>query len=382
MMMGGFGIGRWFGFRIRIDYSWFIVFALVLWTFSAWEFPVRLPGLDPLRYAAMGSAGAALFFLSVLLHELSHAAMARVRGVDVDGITLFIFGGVAQMRMEPRRPVDEFLLTIVGPLSSLAIAGTFVLVAAGLRSIGGPEAFAVVADFLAILNLVLALFNLIPAFPLDGGRIFRSVAWHVTGDLVRATRWATTGGRVFGFILMALGFLLAVSGYFLSGVWSGFLGWFLANAAVSSHRNFRMRRALADVPVARLLGTSPLHVEADVPASEVARLFLRVSADAVPVTRAGRLVGLVTLARVAELDEAARRSTPVAALMTPVAELPSARPEETLDRVVGRLEGGPGARMLVLAGDRLVGTLGLADITAWVERSMRLDISGTDEPDG
>ncbi|MFQ5746083.1 MAG: M50 family metallopeptidase [Gemmatimonadota bacterium] len=380
MLVGGFGVGRWFGFRIRIDYSWFVVFALVLWTFSAWEFPVRLPGLDPWVYGAMGTAGAALFFLSVLLHELSHAAMARARGVEVEGITLFIFGGVAQMRMEARRPADEFLITAVGPLSSLVLSGTFALAAAAIRSFGGAEILAVVADFLAILNLVLALFNLVPAFPLDGGRILRSAVWQATGDLARATRWAAMGGRVFGFFLMFAGFLLAVSGYLLSGVWAGFLGWFLANAAVSSLRGFVMRRALAGVPVSRLLRSPSPSVEADVPASEAARVFLGVTPDALPVTRGDRAVGLLALSRVAQLDDAARRRTPVSAIMTPLADLPRARPEEALDRVIGRMEGSE-ARILVIDEDRLVGTIGLAEIRAWAERSVRLDIAeGGDRP--
>lgn len=240
-LFGSFRIGRWFGFPIRIDYSWFPVAALVIWTFSTREFPRALPYHPSSTYLAMGTAAALLFFLSVLLHELGHALAGRMRGVTVEHITLFIFGGIAQAREEARRPLDEFLLTAAGPLASFALAGLF----HGARLLAeawyAPAPVVIVLGFLALLNFVLAVFNLIPGFPLDGGRIFRSIVWAVTGDLVRATRWATHGGRLFGGALIALGLFNLSRGQFISGVWAAFIGWFVVKAATSSLRHFELR---------------------------------------------------------------------------------------------------------------------------------------------
>ena len=218
-MLGGFSIGRWFGFPIRIDYSWFLIAALVVWTFSSLEFPRQLPGYSNVVYLGMGVSGALFFFLSVLLHELSHSLVARRRGIEIEGITLFIFGGIAQAKEEAKRPLDEFLLTIAGPLCSVGLAGAFYALYLLTESVGWPNPIVAVFRFLALLNLVLAIFNMIPGFPLDGGRIFRSVMWAVTGDLERATRWATLGGRAFGYLLILFGlFQILVWGVLLSGL--------------------------------------------------------------------------------------------------------------------------------------------------------------------
>jgi len=242
-MLGGLPAGRWFGFRVRIDPSWFVVFALVLWTFSTREFPARLAGQNDATYWVMGACASALFFLSLLLHELSHSAVARARGIPVEGITLFIFGGVARMRMEARRPVDEFLLTIVGPLSSVLIGGVFFAAAVAADFFAWHPAIEAVAALLAVLNIVLAVFNLVPAFPLDGGRLLRSTLWQLWGDLERATRWATRLGRGFGYLLMAFGAILLAHRLWISGVWAVLIGGFLVHAATASYRQFRRQSA-------------------------------------------------------------------------------------------------------------------------------------------
>ncbi|MFQ5888597.1 MAG: site-2 protease family protein [Gemmatimonadota bacterium] len=372
-MLGSFSIGRWFGFRIRIDYSWFVVFALVLWTFSAYEFPSRLPGQARVAYYLMGGAAAVLFFLSVLLHELSHSAVARARGIPVEGITLFIFGGVAQMRMEARRPADEFLLTAVGPLSSFLLAGLFFTLDVAVDFLAWPRPIGAVAAFLALLNLVLAVFNLIPAFPLDGGRLFRSAMWRLTGNLDTSTRWATLLGRGFGYLLLLTGFLAALQGLLLPGLWAGLLGWFIANAAGASYRQFVVRRALAGVRVEQVMFPDPLAVRADLTAAELAdRYFLRWPFSAYPVVQDDRLVGLVSLDAVAELSPQARSSALVSELMRPAEEIQIVSPEETLDDVLARLEPADEGRVLVARDGELVGVLTLRDIGRWVERARRL----------
>ncbi|MFQ5690926.1 MAG: site-2 protease family protein [Gemmatimonadota bacterium] len=371
--MGGFRLGRWFGFEIRIDYSWFLVFGLVVWTFSANEFPAQLPGYGSGVYYAMGILGGLVFFLSVLLHELAHSAVARTRGIQVEGITLFIFGGVAQTRMEAERAIDEFLLTVVGPLSSLALAAIFYALGRGVEALGWPAPIATVASFLALLNLVLAVFNMLPGFPLDGGRIFRSIVWYVTGDIAKATRWATSGGRLFGYLLIAFGIFQLYAGYFLGGLWSAFIGWFLANAARASYRQFDWRRTLSRIPVGRVMVEHPPVVPPEMPVRQlVEELFMRRPDAGYPVVSDSAVLGLVAVDDVAGLAPEARGGTTVAALMRRIPDVPVATSTETLDQVVARLGADDRTPVLVIDDGRLVGLLTLTEIARWVKRARDL----------
>lgn len=374
-MLGGFRLGRWFGFEIRIDASWFLVFGLVVWTFSELEFPRQLPGHGPVLYYAMGVLGGLVFFLSVLLHELAHSAMARRRGIEVEGITLFIFGGVAQTSMEARRPLDEFLLTIVGPLTSLALAAGFKLLQMGADAFGWPAAIGVVAGFLAFLNLVLAIFNMIPGFPLDGGRIFRSIVWAITGDLEKATRWATWGGRIFGYTLIAFGVVQLFFGLLLAGLWSAFIGWFLSSAAAGSYRQFRIQQTLSRLVVSRIMVRNPVAVGPEMPVSRlIEEYFIRRSDGAYPVVSDGAVLGLVGVEDVARIPAARRGLTTVGEVMRPAGEVPVARPEETLEQIVSRLDPKEQGRVLVVEDDQLIGLLSLGEIGAWVKRARELGV--------
>ncbi len=367
-LLGGFRVGRLLGFDIRIDVSWFLVFALVVWTFSVYEFPRQLPGYAESVYYTMGIAGALAFFLSVLLHELAHSVVARARGIEVEGITLFIFGGVAQTRMEARRALDEFLLTIVGPLSSLALAAGFYGLAGLAQRLGWPAPIATVAAFLALLNFVLAVFNMIPGFPLDGGRIFRSIVWAVSGDLEKATRWATWGGRLFGYLLIAFGAVQLFYRFVLGGLWSVFIGWFLSNAASSSYRQYRVRDTLSKVSAARILGTDTLSVRPEWTLRDlVDRFFIRQAASVYPVVSNGTLLGVVDVADVASVPPGRRDVTTVGAVMRPASDVPVVDGRETLADIVGRL-GREDDHALVVQDGRLLGVIGISDIGSWVKR--------------
>jgi len=382
-LFGGFRIGRWFGFPIRIDISWFLVAALVVWTFSFSEFPARLPGYTDPTYVGMGCAAALLFFLSVLLHELGHAVVARWRGITVEGITLFIFGGIAQAREDASRPLDEFLLTAAGPLTSLALAGVFTGAGAGLEALRAPPPVTGVLGFIGLLNLVLAIFNMVPAFPLDGGRIFRSIVWAATGNMRRATRWATWGGRAFGALLIGLGLLTILDGLLLPGLWAAFIGWFVMNAASTSFRQFELRHVLARIPVSRAMLVEPKAIPAHATIDDVIEgTFLPGRRDAYPVALDGIVLGILHVADVAAVPPDRRAEVTAAQVMRPTYDLPTANPRESLADLVLRLGSTDNSTALVLDGGRLVGLVDVRDVGALAARFRRLGLvpEGTPVP--
>ncbi|MDH3734834.1 MAG: site-2 protease family protein [Gemmatimonadota bacterium] len=379
-LFGGFRIGRWLGFPIRIDYSWFLVAALVVWTFSFSEFPLRLPGYSRSTYLAMGSAAAILFFLSVLLHELGHAVVARKRGITIEGITLFIFGGIAQATQEARRPLDEFLLTAAGPLTSLLLAGVFYGAEALARFGGVPDPLVTVFGFLGLLNLVLAIFNMIPGFPLDGGRIFRSAVWAITGDMRRATRWATWGGRLFGMSLIALGLYGLSLGLLLPALWAVFIGWFVAHAASTSFKQFELRRALERIPVSQVMSLEARSVPANTPINEVVEdYFLRGRREAYAVELDGIVLGLLHIEDVAEVPLRMRDKATAAQVMRPTYDLPTAHPHESLADVAIRLGSGENSTALVVEGGRAIGLVDVRDVGHWAARVQRLGLGSEEQ---
>jgi Zn-dependent protease len=380
--MAGFRAGRLLGFRIRIDYSWFVVLVLVTWTFASWQFPAEIPGLGRTVYLAMGLSGALLLFLSVLLHELAHSVVARSRGIEVAGITLFIFGGVAEMRQEPERPLDEFLLTIVGPLSSLALAAAFLALAYLLRAIGA-ESVAVVSGTLATLNLVLAVFNMVPAFPLDGGRVLRSILWKITGDAGRATKWSAWIGRGFGWLLIAYGVFLFLSGLQLAGVWGVLLGWFLTGAATSAARQAELRQSLTGIPIARALAGPTVFVEADISAEDlVEEYFLRLPATVFPVVQGGRVVGVVGVSDISGLSIDERPLTPLHRIMQPIGEVPAVEHDRPLVEILIGMRGASHDRVLVVSEGELLGVLTAEDLVGWAHRARGLGVRGAGKTEG
>lgn len=378
-LFGGFGIGRWFGFEIRIDYSWFLVFFLVVWTFSASEFPRQMPGASQTVYYAAGTAAALLLFLSVLLHELSHASVARTRGVEVESITLFIFGGVAQMGMDARTAADEFLLTAAGPLCSLLLGATFWGLGQAGQAVGAPDAALLVTNTLAVVNVALAVFNMIPGFPLDGGRIFRSAVWWITGDATRATRWATRGGQLFGWLLIGVGLLSLWEGYTLNGMWAVFIGWFLSSAAASSWRQFRARQMLSGVQARRVMAPDPVALQGETSVEEAVRSYFLVRPyGAYPVVVSGRVAGLVGLDEAAEVERERRPHVPVAEIMKPVDEVPTIAPDASLDEVLQRIQSAETDRALVVEHGHLLGVITLGEIGSWLERARKLGVEELD----
>lgn len=371
---GGFRLGSVLGFEIRIDYSWFVIFALVLWSFAAGVFPAEYPGLTTTTYFAMGAAGTVLFFVSLLAHELSHSVVARSKGIPVEGITLFIFGGVAWTRLESETPGDELVIAGVGPLASLVIAALFGGLAWLGTTLGVASPVVGVAAHLGILNLALAVFNLLPGFPLDGGRLFRAIAWKLSGDVTKATRWAANGGKALGYGLMGLGVLQVFAGAGLGGLWILFIGWFLRGAAGASYAQHVLQNVLAGVTASDVMTADPETVPAGLSLDRlVEEHFLRLRYQSFPVLEGGRLVGLVTLAQVKNVPRETWTDRTVADVMTPTSEEAAVTPEAPVTEVLDAMREIDAGRVLVARDGRLAGIISAADITRWIQWSREVE---------
>jgi Zn-dependent protease/CBS domain-containing protein len=374
--MAGFRLGSAAGVEIRIDVSWFVIFFLILWTLTLNVFPAEYPGAERATYIAMGLAATLLFFLSLLLHELAHALVARARGIEVEGITLFIFGGMARMRVESETPADEFLIAAAGPLASFALAAGFGALAWAGAQAGWPPAALGVARYLALINAVLAIFNLFPGFPLDGGRIFRAIVWKATGSLRRATRWAATGGRIFGLLLIAFGILNLFAGNVIGGMWMALIGFFLRMAAEAGYTQHVLRRALEGVRVADLMTPDPVTVAADLPLRDfVDELVLRGRHHSYPVVDDGRPLGIITLDHVRAIPREEWDRSTVTDAMLPADDDLLARPDESMLTLLERMGRGR-SRVLVHRDGRLAGILTHSDVARWLQQARLL---GTDD---
>lgn len=367
--MGDFRIGSIFGIEIRIDVSWFIIFFLILWSFTFAVFPATFPGLSMGAYIGMGIGSTLLFFASLLAHELSHSLVARAKGIPVEGITLFIFGGIARTKMEAETPGDEFLIAGVGPFASIIIG----IVLWGIGWLGARAGWSVAitgpAQYIAILNVVLALFNLLPGFPLDGGRVFRAAVWKATGDVTRATRYAATSGKVLGLLLIAFGVFQALTVNVLGGLWLVFIGWFLRNAAQASYQQHLMQGALDHVKASDAMTRGPETVPPDLTLDHLMDdYFMRRRYIAFPVTEADRPVGLVTLHQLKEIprEEWPRRT--VGEIMTPANDGLTVRPEESMTDVLEKMEESGARRVLVARDGHLEGIITASDVASWVRR--------------
>lgn len=379
----GIPAGRVLGVAITLDLSWFIILALLLGTFSASSFPALLPGEGSATYVLMGTLGTLLFFVSLLGHELAHAVEARRRGIEVEGITLFVFGGMARTRTDPKRPVDEFVIAGVGPLASVVIGVVLVLVS-GVAEGWGLDPAAVVLRYLGFLNIALAVFNLLPGFPLDGGRLLRSVVWGFTGSMRKGTRVATVAGRVMGVGLMALGaFSVLDGGGVVGGVWIVFIGWFLVQAAASSYDQVLLMEVLQGVTAGEGMTPDPETVAPDLMVDAlVNEHFLRRPYSAFPVTESGVVQGLVTLSQVKALPRERWPRTRVREIMLPREETTVVDPVTPMLEVLEQMSDAGGQRALVARDGALVGIISARDLTRWLDRAGLLSGEAGSRPGG
>lgn len=369
--MRGFKIGSILGFDIRIDLSWLLIFFLVLWTLSTNFFPLNYPGLSGTTYLIMGTIGTLLFFTSILIHELSHSVVACAKGIPVQGITLFAFGGVSQTRMDAETPGDEFQVAGIGPLTSLVLAGIAGSIWYVGRAAGLSTPTVAVAAYLAWVNTLLAVFNLLPGFPLDGGRLFRSIIWKVTNNLKQATRIASTGGRILGFGLIALGFLQLFSPTpnFIGGLWFILIGWFLNNAAQSSYQNLVVRMMLEGTRVDEVMTYAPETVPANLTLQELLDNYLfNRNYQSFPVESEGYPVGLVTLEQVRQTPRQDWQQRTVSDIMMPVESGIATHPNQDMSSVLEQMQNHRTRRLLVTTDGHLEGILSASDIANWLQR--------------
>jgi len=369
---GSLRLGRIAGIEIGIHYTWLLAFILITWSLAQGFFPSEYPRWGPGTYWITGILAALLLFVSVLLHELAHSLVAQARGLPVRSITLFIFGGVSNLEEEAKKPAIEFTMTIVGPLTSLALAVIFWGLSQLIDTPSSPAA--AMLNYLWQINALLAAFNLLPGFPLDGGRVLRSILWGTTGNLVRATNIAATVGRFFGWALIAFGVFQLLQGNFLGGLWIAFIGWFLSSAADASRRDVTLREHLSGVPVREVMDPGTETVSPETSVEEVVRgAFLQGHRRAVPVGRDDRLVGIVTLTDVKELPQPKWAQTSVEEIMTRQ-PLYRVTPDDDLNSAMRLIAQHDINQVLVLREGRLVGLLNRADIIRHLQLSQELGI--------
>jgi Zn-dependent protease/CBS domain-containing protein len=374
-MGGSVRLGKISEFEIRLDYSWFLVLLLMAWTLSVGVFPT-VYRFEPGISWVLGTLAALLLFASVLVHELSHAVVARRHGTEVHGITLFLFGGVAHLKDEPTSPKAEFLIAGVGPLTSLAI-GAVCLGLSFVLPIGGAlRPVAAVLNYLGIVNIALALFNLVPGFPLDGGRLLRAAVWHYTGSIRKATRWAALAGQAFGWILIAVGLMRVVGAGDPGGLWLVFVGWFLNRAAQSSYQQLLLRRALSGVSVSEVMTQEVPLIDAEMRIPEfVEGYVLRHEHTVYPVTRDGEFVGVVTLDDVRQLDRDLWGVTSVGSLArAPEKARVLHHDQDAWDALTQMVEN-DAPRLLVVENGRLEGVVSREAILRLVQLKSRLGMA-------
>ncbi len=339
-MRKGFQIGEVFGIKIRVDWSWLLIFLLVTWNMSTAFGDLHGDWGTVLRWG-LAIVAALLFFVSVLAHEMAHSLIAKAQGVPVRSITLFLFGGVSNIQEEPDSPSGEFWMAILGPLTSLVIGAVLTLgtvATAGMQMSSATNAMQSLEQlgpistmfmWLGSINITLGLFNLIPGFPLDGGRVLRSLLWAIIGDLRRATRWASYIGQaiawlmIFGGISMTFGASIPLFGSGVSsGLWLVFIGWFLNSASSRSYKRVVIQDILNDVQVTQMMRKNPPTVAPDVSVHTLINEHIMKSDDhAFPVLEEGKLIGLVTLDDVRSVSNHERESTSVQQIMTPADQL-------------------------------------------------------------
>jgi Zn-dependent protease/predicted transcriptional regulator len=363
-----------FGFEVRIDASWLIIAALVTWSLAAGIFPQEFPGLSSGQYWWMGVLGALGLFGSIVIHELFHSLVARHNDLPMKGITLFIFGGVAEMDQEPPNAKAEFLMAIAGPIASILIGFVFYGIYLVIKGSGAVEYVGIVS-YLSWINWALAAFNLIPAFPLDGGRVLRAALWHFKGDITRATRIASSIGSGFGIVLIVLGVYQLFAGNFVTAVWWFLIGMFLRSVSQASYQQLRMRTALEGEHIRRFMKSDPVTVPPQISIQELVDEYVyKHHYKMFPVvSESGQLLGCVTTRQVKEIPREEWERYSVQSVLEPCSPENTVSPDADAMQVLSRMSKTGVSRLMVVENDKLLAVISLKDLMNFISSKLELE---------
>lgn len=364
-----------FGFKVRIDLSWIFIALLISWTLASGTFPYYYKDLSKSMYWFMGILGVVGLFFSIVFHELSHSLAAKRFGLPMKGITLFIFGGVAEMSEEPPSPKAEFFMAVAGPLSSIILGIVFSVIYFIGDGIGWSRPIMGVLIYLAIINFVLAAFNLIPAFPLDGGRVLRSILWGYKNDINWATKIASGIGGGFGIALIILGAVSILMGNIVGGLWWILIGIFLRGASQSSYRHVMVKNILEGQKVSKFMSEDVINVSPEININDFIENYLyKYHFKMFPVVSDKKILGCVTLDGVKEIPKEERREHRVEEIMKFCSNQNTIGPDEDAIEAVSKMRENNSSRLMVVDGEKIVGMIALKDLLRYMTVKLETDV--------
>ena len=373
MFKNAITIFRIYGIDIRIDPSWLLIAGLIVWNLSAQYFPQLLPGQSQATYISLGVAAMLGFFASLLLHELAHSVVAISYGLKITGITLFIFGGVAGLKSEPKDARSEFWIAIAGPAMSFVLAAIGYFVANLLTNMGGSDPVVALFAYLGLANLVLAIFNMVPAFPMDGGRVLRAFLWYLKSDLEYATRIASRLGGMLGIAFMALGLFSVVSGAGIGGFWLILIGFFVMGSSRSAYESQKVDRILLGHTVGQIMTRTPITASLSQTITELVHdVILARNVGFVPVVNGGELLGYIDRKVLHGIDRNTWDQVTVGEVLIPLSRENSVSANFMVRELVERMQTSGQKKFLVVRGRQLLGLISLADIISYISLESEL----------
>jgi len=356
-----------------MDFSWFILAVLIVWSLARGLFPHFYEGFSTFTYWIMGVAGAVGLLFSIVFHELWHSLIARKFGLPMKGITLFIFGGVAEMSEQPPSPKAEFFMAVAGPLASIFLGMGLLVFSFFGKGIGLSKALRGVIDYLGWINLILAGFNLIPAFPLDGGRVLRSVLWGWKDNINWATQVSSKIGAAFGFALIIFGVIEVITGNFIGGVWLALIGLFIRSSSQMSYKQMILRNSLSGKNVSQYMASNPVKVSPEINLEELIEDYVyRYHYKMYPVVEHDKLIGCVELKNVKSIPREERGGKKVRDIMEECSEANTISADENAEQVLSLMQQKKRSRLMVVEGDKLVGVISIKDLMDFL--SIKMDL--------
>ncbi|MDH2900658.1 MAG: site-2 protease family protein [archaeon] len=365
-------LGSIYGIPLYLDYSWFIILALIIFTVGFGVMPSQYPHLPYAEYLLLGVLSAILLFVSIVVHELAHSIIAKRNGLMIGRITLYLLGGVSEMTEEPPNPSLELRMSAAGPITSLAIAGASYVAWIASTSVKASVIIQGPLYYSALFNLIVAGFNLIPAFPMDGGRVLRSIVWRLNGDMIRSTKVASNVGRIFAYLMMFGGILLAFlyPGYFFDGIWLVLIGWFISSGAQHEYKQVQMMRDVADLKARDMMTRNVDRVPEDITLTDLSSQFLQRKHNGFPVMRGDELIGCVTMHDLRGTKRELWDSTRVTGIMTPKEKLVTVKETDHAKKALSLMGSNQIGRIFVLSDDmsgRLVGIITRTDVMRTIQ---------------